>query len=121
MSSVKPRPNPTQQTKPHHKPRANQPSRPNSQNLDSSYKHIAPSPEHIDDGKFDDDMELFDLLCVALHFAGVKKSCQQQILQAYAKELDNFDDDMPYGQEQMIAIIKSLRKKFPESFNLSSS
>ena len=122
MSSSKPSLKPAlQQTQSQkHKPYNNQLSHPKNQNPTSSHKHAKSGRlddfEHIDEEEFDDDMELFDLLCVALHFAGVKKSCQQQILQAYAKELDCFDDDMPYGQEQMIAIIKSLRKKFPESF-----
>lgn len=68
----------------------------------------------------DDDMELFDLLCVALHFAGVKSQAQKQILEAYADELDSFDDNAPYGQEQMIEIIERLRERFPESFEQGS-
>lgn len=73
------------------------------------------------DSSNENDLELFDMLCVALHFAGVKRSGLKQILQAYIDELDNFDDEAPYGQEEIIAIIHTLQAKYPESFHTSSS
>ncbi|ETD25881.1 hypothetical protein [Helicobacter canis] len=73
------------------------------------------------DSANENDLELFDMLCVALHFAGLKRSALKQILQAYSDELDNFDDEAPYGQEEIIAIIHTLQAKYPEAFHTSSS
>lgn len=65
---------------------------------------------------FEDDMELFDMLCVALYFAGARQEFLQQVLEEYGAELDGFDDDEPYGQEQIIEVIKRIRVKRPDFF-----
>lgn len=80
-------------------------------------KHRAESKSANVDSTDENDLELFDMLCVALHFAGLKRSALKQILQAYSDELDSFDDEAPYGQEEIIAIIHTLQAKYPEAFH----
>lgn len=61
-------------------------------------------------------IEILDLLCVALHFAGVKQECIEKALQLYSKEIDNFDENASYGQKEIIQIILTLRKKYKDLF-----
>ncbi|OBV28357.1 hypothetical protein BKN38_02700 [Helicobacter sp. CLO-3] len=65
----------------------------------------------------EESLEVLDMLCVALHFAGLKEGAIEQALDAYMEELDSFDDDDAYGQEQMIEIIKRIRTTYPTLFN----
>lgn len=65
----------------------------------------------------EESLEVLDMLCVALHFAGLKEGAIEQALDAYMEELDSFDDDDAYGQEQMIEIIKRIRSNHPTLFD----
>ncbi len=60
--------------------------------------------------------EILDLLCVALHFAGVKQAKMRQALEAYTDALDEFDEEADYGQKEMIQIIENLRAKRGDLF-----
>lgn len=61
-------------------------------------------------------IEVMDMLCVALHFAGAKNESLQTLLDHYLDELDKIDENTPYNQEQMIALIKLLQSKYPQYF-----
>ncbi|ANV97899.1 hypothetical protein BBW65_03385 [Helicobacter enhydrae] len=61
-------------------------------------------------------LEVMDMLAVALHFAGAQKQHIDTLIDCYLKELDAFDEQTPYGQEQMIALIHNLKEKYPQYF-----
>lgn len=64
--------------------------------------------------------EVIDLLGVALYFAGAKKEYIQELITLYSEQIDkyyqNLPEDAPYGQKEMIEIIKSLKKDYPQHF-----
>ncbi len=66
-------------------------------------------------------VEIVDMLGVALHFAGAKKQCVDNLIELYSTEMDKFyehlPEDSPYGQDEMLEIIKSLKKTYPQFFN----
>lgn len=59
-------------------------------------------------------LEVIDMLGVALHFAGGKDI--KKLIDLYLEELDKVPEDTPYNQEQMIALIEGLKKKYPKFF-----
>lgn len=59
-------------------------------------------------------LEVIDMLGVALHFAGGKEI--KKLIDLYLEELDKVPEDTPYNQEQMIALIERLKKKYPKLF-----
>ncbi|HIY44259.1 hypothetical protein [uncultured Helicobacter sp.] len=59
-------------------------------------------------------LEVMDMLGVALHFAGGKDI--KKLIDLYLQELDEVPEDTPYNQEQMIALIEGLKKKYPKMF-----
>lgn len=65
-------------------------------------------------------LEIIDMLSVALHFAGAKKQHIRDLIELYTEQMDIFyaklPEDAPYGQEEMISIIESLRQKYPKFF-----
>ncbi|RDU59800.1 hypothetical protein [Helicobacter marmotae] len=66
-------------------------------------------------------LEVLDMLGVALRFAGAKKEHVAKLTELYSTQMDKFyeflPDDAPYGQDEMVEIIKSLKKDYPEFFN----
>ncbi|WP_095332158.1 hypothetical protein [Helicobacter sp. 11S02596-1] len=56
-------------------------------------------------------LEIIDMLGVALHFAGVKDENIPTAIDAYLEEIDTIDDELPYGQKEMIALIEQLKIK----------
>lgn len=65
-------------------------------------------------------LEVLDMLCVALHFAGARQECLEELVELYATQMDSFyqnlPEDTPYGQEEMIKIINALKKANPKLF-----
>lgn len=61
-------------------------------------------------------LEVMDMLGVALYFAGAKEHKIDTLIDLYAKELDCVDENLPYNQEQMILLIQTLQKKYPQYF-----
>lgn len=61
-------------------------------------------------------LEIIDMLGVALYFAGAKREKIRQLIDCYMDELECADDHLPYNQEQMIELIKTLRVKHPQYF-----
>lgn len=61
-------------------------------------------------------LEVIDMLSVALHFAGAKKDKLEELIDLYMQELDCVDEDLPYDQEQIIFLIQTLQKKYPQCF-----
>ncbi|GAA7269393.1 hypothetical protein HpCK38_20010 [Helicobacter pylori] len=59
-------------------------------------------------------LEVIDMLSVALHFAGGKDI--KKLIDLYIEELDKFPEELPYNQEQMIALIEGLKQKYPKFF-----
>ena len=59
-------------------------------------------------------LEVMDMLGVALHFAGGKDI--KKLIDLYLQELDEVPEATPYTQEQMIALIEGLKKKYPKMF-----
>lgn len=66
-------------------------------------------------------LEVIDILGVALHFAGAKDESIQKLTTLYSEQIDKYyeklPEDAPYGQKEMIEIIKSLKKYYPEHFH----
>lgn len=66
-------------------------------------------------------LEVIDILGVALHFAGAKDESIQKLTTLYSEQIDkyyeNLPEDAPYGQKEMIEIIQSLKKDYPEHFH----
>lgn len=66
-------------------------------------------------------LEVIDILGVALHFAGAKDESIQKLTTLYSEQIDKYyeklPEDAPYGQKEMIEIIKSLKKDYPEHFH----
>ncbi len=62
--------------------------------------------------------QLVDNLGAALYFAGVKKDKIQEALEAYEALLDDesFDENAPYGIDEIIETINLLRQKRAELF-----
>ncbi|HIV48374.1 MAG TPA: DUF4954 family protein [Candidatus Helicobacter avicola] len=62
--------------------------------------------------------QLIDTLSVALYYAGVKKDKLEDALECYEGLLDSleYDDESPYGVEEMIKTIESLRQTHAELF-----
>ncbi|WP_394994658.1 hypothetical protein [uncultured Helicobacter sp.] len=62
--------------------------------------------------------QLIDTLSVALYYAGVKKERLEDALECYEALLDSleYDDESPYGVEEMIKSIESLRQTHAELF-----
>lgn len=70
-----------------------------------------------DDFEFEDfATEIIDLLAVALHFAGVKKDKINEAIDIYLKELNNVDENLDYGQNEMIKVIEGMKDKYPKLF-----
>lgn len=61
-------------------------------------------------------LEVIDMLGVALYFARAKKDKIQTLIELYMDELDCVDENLPYNQEQMIKLIHTLQKKYPQHF-----
>lgn len=61
-------------------------------------------------------LEVIDMLSVALYFAGAKEAEIEILIDLYMKELDYIDDNLPYDREQMILLIQTLQKKYPQHF-----
>ncbi|TLD96080.1 hypothetical protein LS71_007495 [Helicobacter jaachi] len=65
-------------------------------------------------------LEVIDMLSVALYFAGGDKKHIQKLIELYSLQMDKFyaklPEDAPYGQKEMIEIIKSLKKDYPQFF-----
>lgn len=65
-------------------------------------------------------LEVVDMLGVALYFAGAKRACIEELITLYSKQMDKFYSTLPedalYGQDEMIEIIKSLKKDYPQFF-----
>lgn len=61
-------------------------------------------------------LEVIDMLGVALHFAGAKEERIEPLIDLYMKELDCVDENLPYDREQMILLIQTLQKKYPQHF-----
>ncbi|MCX2716382.1 hypothetical protein OQH61_01335 [Helicobacter sp. MIT 21-1697] len=65
-------------------------------------------------------LEVIDMLGVALYFAGAKKKHIDELIELYSEQMDKFyaklPEDANYGQEEMISIIKSLKKDYPQFF-----
>lgn len=59
-------------------------------------------------------LEVMDMLGVALHFAGGKDI--KKLIDLYLQELDLVPEDTPYNQEQIIALINTLKNKYPKLF-----
>ena len=59
-------------------------------------------------------LEVMDMLGVALHFAGGKDI--KKLIDLYLQELDEVPEDTAYNQEQVIALIEGLKKKYPKMF-----
>lgn len=59
-------------------------------------------------------LEVIDMLGVALHFAGGKDI--KKLIDLYLEELEEVPEDTPYNQEQMIALINTLKTKHPKLF-----
>lgn len=62
-------------------------------------------------------LEVIDMLGVALHFAGAKGEKIQLLIDLYMEELDLIDETLPYTQKEIIALIQTLQKKYPQHFN----
>jgi hypothetical protein len=64
-------------------------------------------------------VQLADMLGAALYFAGVKKDRIKEAMDTYIEEIDNFfkDDDGQMGMDEMIALIKHLKKSKPQLFS----
>jgi len=64
-------------------------------------------------------IQLADMLGAALYFAGVKKDRIKEAMDTYIEEIDNFfkDDDGQMGMDEMIALIKHLKKSKPQLFS----
>ena len=65
-------------------------------------------------------LEVIDMLGVALHFAGAKSTHIKELIELYSNQMDQFYEKLPedatYGQQEMIAIIESLRQDYPNFF-----
>lgn len=61
-------------------------------------------------------LEVIDILSVALHFAGAEQHKIETLIDLYMKELDCVDESLPYNQEQIILLIETLQKKYPQYF-----
>lgn len=65
-------------------------------------------------------LEVIDMLGVALYFAGAKKAHIEELIELYSTQMDKFyaklPEDSTYGQNEMIEIIKSLKKDYPKFF-----
>lgn len=65
-------------------------------------------------------LEVLDMLCVALYFAGAKEEHIKELLQIYPAQIDKYFDNLQssnYGQNEIIDIIKSLKRDYPQFFN----
>jgi hypothetical protein len=64
-------------------------------------------------------VQLADMLGAALYFAGVKKPRIQDAIDAYLDGIDDYfeDSDGEMGMEEVIGLIKHLKKNKPELFN----
>lgn len=65
-------------------------------------------------------LEVLDMLCVALHFAGAKEEHIEELLQIYPAQIDKYFANLQssnYGQNEIIDIIKSLKRDYPQFFN----
>ena len=62
--------------------------------------------------------QLIDTLSVALYYAGVKKEKLEDALELYEELLDSaeYDEESPYGIDEMIETIESLRQKHKDLF-----
>lgn len=62
--------------------------------------------------------QLIDTLSVALYYAGVKRDKLEDALESYEELLDSleYDDESPYGIDEMIKTIESLRQSHKELF-----
>ncbi|PAF51544.1 hypothetical protein [Helicobacter sp. 13S00477-4] len=56
-------------------------------------------------------VEIIDMLGVALHFAGVSPQNIEKAIDVYLEELDNIDENTPYGQKEIIEVIEQLKIK----------
>lgn len=65
-------------------------------------------------------LEVVDMLGVALIFAGAKKQNVEKLIELYSSQMDKFyellPEDAPYGRDEMVEIIKSLKKDYPHFF-----
>lgn len=61
-------------------------------------------------------LEIIDMLSVALYFAGAKEEKIEPLIDLYMQELDYADENLPYDREQMILLIQTLQKKYPQHF-----
>lgn len=66
-------------------------------------------------------LEVIDMLGVALIFAGAKKEHIQKLIECYSSQMDKFyeslPEDAPYGRDEIVEIIKSLKNDYPHFFN----
>lgn len=62
--------------------------------------------------------QLIDTLSVALYYAGVKKDKLEDALECYEALLDSleYDEQSPYGVDEMIQSIEILRQRHKELF-----
>lgn len=56
--------------------------------------------------------DVYDLMCVALRVAGVKKENLEKALQEYQLELEKMDELEDYNQEVIFNLILKTAKKF---------
>lgn len=56
--------------------------------------------------------DVYDLMCVALRVAGVKKENLEKALQEYQLELEKMDELEEYNQEVIFNLILKTAKKF---------
>lgn len=61
-------------------------------------------------------LEVIDMLSVALHFAGAKEHKIESLIDLYMEELDCVDENLPYDRGQIILLIQTLQKKYPQYF-----
>jgi len=65
-------------------------------------------------------MQLSDMLNAALFFAGVRKENLKKAVDIYLDSIDEIfddDDDSEMGLDEIIIVIKHMKRKNPELFN----
>ncbi|PAF51060.1 hypothetical protein BKH43_02295 [Helicobacter sp. 13S00401-1] len=81
------------------------------------YQELLSQNDDLQDEIRDLEAQIFDLLQVSLHFAGVKKDYMQEALEGYMELLGEEKDDAEYSVHEIIALIKKMKAKSPHFFN----
>ncbi|PAF45318.1 hypothetical protein [Helicobacter sp. 11S02629-2] len=81
------------------------------------YQELISQNEVLQDDIRDLEAQVFDLLQVSFHFAGVKKDYMQEALESYMELLGEEDNEAEFSVHEIIALIKKIKAKSPHLFN----